>query len=157
MNSAYHESMELHEQATTDISNNEALQSTGLTVAIYEVHEAAIGLVQLPDTKDLTLFSVIKDCLLRHTLPITSCIGLAYDGALNMSGVRSGIQALMKQESDSCLYVHCFAHSLNLCIQDVVRKCELLCNSIEFIMQLVQLIKFSPKRLSLFSEYLATD
>ena len=135
----------------TDISHNEQI-----CIAIrwvdgsYEVHEAAIGLVQLPDTKALTLFSVIKDCLLRCSLPITSCIGQAYDGAANMSGVRSGVQALMKKESDSCLYVHCFAHSLNLCIQDVVKKCELLSNCIEFIMQLVQLIRFSPKRLSLF-------
>ena len=135
----------------TDISHNEQI-----CIAIrwvdrsYEVHEAAIGLVQLPDTKALTLFSVIKDCLLRCTLPITSCIGQAYDGASNMSGVRNGVQALMKRESESCLYVHCFAHSLNLCIQDVVRKCELLSNCIEFIMQLVQLIRFSPKRLSLF-------
>lgn len=135
----------------TDISHNEQI-----CIAIrwvdrsYEVHEAAIGLVQLPDTKALTLFSVIKDCFLRCTLPITSCIGQAYDGASNMSGVRNGVQALMKQECDSCLYVHCFAHSLNLCIQDVVKKCELLSNCIEFIMQLVQLIRFSPKRLSLF-------
>ena len=107
----------------TDISHNEQI-----CIAIrwvdgsYEVHEAAIGLVQLPDTKALTLFSVIKDCLLRCSLPITSCIGQAYDGAANMSGVRSGVQALMKKESDSCLYVHCFAHSLNFCIQDVVKK-----------------------------------
>ncbi len=113
----------------------------------YEVHEAAIGLLQLPDTKAFTLFSVVKDCLLRCSLPITNCIGQAYDGTSNMSGVRSGVQALMKKETDSCLYVHCFAHSLNLCIQDVVRKSELLSNCIEFILQLVQLIKFSPKRL----------
>ncbi len=32
----------------------------------------------------------------------------------------------------------------------IVRKSELLSNCIEFILQLVQLIKFSPKRLSLF-------
>ena len=56
----------------------------------------------------------------------------------------------MKKEVDACLYVHCFAHSLNLCIQDVVKKCDLLGNCIEFIMQLVQLIRFSPKRLHLF-------
>ncbi len=97
------------------------------------------------------MFSVVKDCLLRCSLPITDCIGQAYDGASNMSGIRSGVQALMKKESDSCLYVHCFAHSLNLCVQDVVKKCELLFSyCIDFIMQLVQLIKFSPKRLHLF-------
>ena len=70
-----------------------------------------------------------------------------------MRGVRNGVQALMKKEVDSCLYVHCFAHSLNLCIQDVVRKCDLLGNCIEFNFHLVQLIRFSPKRLNLFESF----
>lgn len=67
-----------------------------------------------------------------------------------MSGVQNGVQVLMK-ESDLCLYVHCFAHSLNLCVhQEVTRKYELLHNCMEFILQLVQLIRFSPKRFNLF-------
>ena len=92
----------------------------------------------------------MKDVLVRCCLPITDCVGQAYDGASNMSGVRNGVQALMKKESDVCLYVHCFAHSLNLCVQEVTRRCELLRNCLEFISQLVQLIRFSPKRLNLF-------
>ena len=68
-----------------------------------------------------------------------------------MSGVRNGVQALVKKEAQHCLYVHCFGHSLNLCVQEVAKKCELIRNTMEFISQLVQLIKFSPKRSSLFS------
>ena len=41
------------------------------------------------------MFDVIKDVLLRCSLPIANCIGEAYDGAANMSGVRNGVQALM--------------------------------------------------------------
>ena len=67
-----------------------------------------------------------------------------------MNGIRNGMQALVKKEADHCLYVHCFDHSLNLCVQDVTKKCDLLRNTMEFIFQLVQLIKFSPKRLNLF-------
>ena len=88
----------------------------------YNIHEAVLGLVQLLDTKALTLFGIIKDVLVRCSLPITDCIGQAYDGASNMSDVQNGIQALMKKESDLCLYVHCFAHSLNVCVQGVTRK-----------------------------------
>ena len=87
----------------------------------YTIHEAALGLVQLPDTKALTLFGIIKDVLVRCSLSITDCDGQAYDGASNMSGVQNGVQALMKKESDLCLYVYCFAHSLNLCVQEVTR------------------------------------
>ena len=138
----------------TDISHNEQICIAVRWVdSSYTIHEAALGVVELPDTKANTLFSVIKDSLLRFSLPITNCIGQAYDGASNMSGVRNGVQALMKKEADTCLYVHCFAHSLNLSIQDVVRKCNLLGNCIEFILQLVQLIRFSPKRLHLFETF----
>ncbi len=70
-----------------------------------------------------------------------------------MSGNRSGVQALMK-ESDSCLYVHCFAHSLNLCVQDVVKKCELFSYCIVFIMQLVQVL---TKEATSFPEHSKAD
>ena len=135
----------------TDVAHNEQV-----CVAVrwidgsYNIHEAALGLVQLPDTKALTIFGAIKDVLIRCGLQISCCIGQAYDGASNMSGVRNGVQALMKNENSSCLYVHCFTHSLNLCIQDVVRK---VTNCIEFILQLVQLINFSPKRLTVFEQF----
>lgn len=71
-------------------------------------------------------------------------------GASNMSGVRNGAQALFKQEEPRALYVHCLAHSLNLCVQDASKMCNLLRDTLDFIQNLVQLIKFSPKRLHLF-------
>lgn len=135
----------------TDISRNEQL-----CIAIrwvdseYNIHETALGLVQLPNTKALTLFGLIKDMLIRCSLQLSECIGQAYDGASNMSGIHNGVQALMKREAGHCLYVHCFGHCLNLCVQEVTKKCELLRNTMEFIFELVQLIKFSPKRLNLF-------
>ena len=45
-----------------------------------------------------------------------------------MSGVRNGVQALMKREPEDCLYVHCFVHSLNLYVQDLAKKCNLVRN-----------------------------
>ena len=114
------------------------------------MHEIPLGLVQLPNTTASTLFHVIKDVLLRCSLPIANCIGQAYDGAANTSGVHNGVQTLIKKETNHCLYVHCFAHSLNLCVQEVAKKCALIRNCMEFISQLVKLIKLSPKRLNLF-------
>ena len=67
-----------------------------------------------------------------------------------MSGTRNGVQALVKSEASKALYVHCLAHSLNLCLKDVVNKCVLMRNVMDFILNLVQLFKFSPKRLFLF-------
>ena len=135
----------------TDISHNEHMCITIRYVdSGYDVHEVPLALVQLPDTMASTLFHVIKDVLVRCFLPIINCIGQAYDGAANMSGVHNGLQALMKKDTNHCTYVHCFAHSLNLCVQEVAKKCELLRNCMAFISQLVHLIKLSPKRLNLF-------
>ena len=57
----------------------------------YDIHEDTLGLVQLPNTKVATIFSVIKDVLIRCLLPISQCRGQAFDGANNMSGIRNGV------------------------------------------------------------------
>ena len=113
----------------------------------------SVKIRQLPDTKAATLFTVVKDVLTRCSLPIVLCRGQAYDGASNMSGARNGVQALVKREADRALYVHCFAHSLNLCVQEVSKGIELIRNIMDFIHELVQLIKFSPKRTTIFDRF----
>ena len=67
-----------------------------------------------------------------------------------MSGVRNGVQAIFKHEEPQALYVHCLAHSLNLCVQDISNVCILIRNTMDFMHDLIQLIKFSPKRLTMF-------
>ena len=67
-----------------------------------------------------------------------------------MSGKNNGVQALVKKEQKCALYVHCLAHSLNLCVQCIAKQCELIRNVMAFMYELLQLIKFSPKRLTLF-------
>ena len=47
--------------------------------------------------------------------------------------------------------MHCLAHSLNLCVQDISKVCTLIRNTMDFIHDLIQLIKFSPKRLMMFN------
>ena len=87
----------------TDISHNEQMCIAIRWVdSSYTVHEAAIGLVQLPDTRALTLFKVIKDVLIRCSLLISSCVGQACDGAANISGVRSGVQEERIRELSLC-------------------------------------------------------
>ena len=48
--------------------------------------------------------------------------------------------------------MHCLAHSLNLCLQDVDRVCETIREGLHLVMELVQLIKWSPERSSLFEK-----
>ena len=58
----------------TDISHNEQISiSIQWVDSSYEVHEDTLGLFQLPNTKAQTLFTVIKDLLIRCSLPISQC------------------------------------------------------------------------------------
>jgi len=47
---------------------------------------------------------------------------LGYDGGANMRGSLNGVQALITKRQNLCVYVHCWAHSLNLAL---VNTCKL--------------------------------
>ena len=111
----------------TDISRHEQMPlSIRWVDGNYAVHEDTLGLIQLPNTKSVTIFQAIKDILIRCSLPLSQCRGQAFDGAANMSGVRNGVQALVKPEASQALYVHCLAHNLNLCLKDVTKASDLV-------------------------------
>ena len=77
------------------------------------------------------------------------CMGQGYDGASNMSGRLSGVQARISAEYPKALYIHCFCHSLNLAAQDCSRSIPLMRNTLDTIQELSNLIKFSVKRKAL--------
>ena len=64
--------------------------------------------------------------------------------AANMQGVRSGVATQIKKDNPA-LPVHCFAHSLNLCLQDAERKVSLLRNVLLY--EISKLLQFSLKRI----------
>ena len=55
----------------SDISHNEYIHKY-LDESDYDIHEDALGLVQLPDTKESTHFSVIKGVLYDVYCPFHS-------------------------------------------------------------------------------------
>lgn len=117
----------------------------------YDVHEDSVGLFQLPSTDAATIAGVIKDILIRLSLPLSLCRGQAYDGAAAMQGKRSGVSTRIKNEAPAAVSVHCFAHSLNLCLQDVGRRITVIRDAMDVVREIVKLINFSPKRKTLFS------
>ena len=135
----------------TDISRNEQMCLCVRWVdEEYSVNEDTIGLVHVSKTDSTTLFTEFKAALVCCMLPLDKCRGQAYDGAVNMSGKHRGVAALVKKEENAVVHVHCLAHSLNLSLQDVTRTCLSISEGLLFIRELIQLIKWSPKRHSLF-------
>lgn len=68
-----------------------------------------------------------------------------------MSGCVSGVAKRFKDEEPAALYIHCLAHSLNLRLQDACRYSTIIRNSIDLVMAIVKLVKYSPKRSALFN------
>ena len=140
----------------TDVCNNEQLSLCIRWVDnMYVIREETIGLFRVPDTKAETLYVVIKDLLVRCSLSIEMCRGQAYDGAANMQGCRSGLATRILSDNPAALPVHCYVHSLNLCLQDVGRNIICIRDALELVREVGKLIKLSPKRLHLFSTRLS--
>ena len=136
---------------TRDISNKEQLTVTIRWVSdTYEVQEDLIGMIHVPSTTASTLTATIKDVLIRCILPLSNCRGQAYDGAANMMGHLRGVATVIENEHPSAIKVHCFAHCLNLCLQDAAKKCQPVRNALDVTMELSKLILYSPKRTLIF-------
>lgn len=89
--------------------------------------------------------AVIKDILIHCVLPLDNCRGQAYDGASNMMGHLTGVAKQIQSEYLAALRVHCFAHCLNLCLQDAAKKCKPIRAALDNVMELSQLIRYSPQ------------
>ena len=57
---------------------------------------------------------------------------------------------LIQKEFPSALYVHCLAHCTNLCLQGIGRQCVPVRDALDLVMELSQLIRYSPKWSALF-------
>uniref|UniRef100_UPI00292E9092 hypothetical protein n=1 Tax=Bradyrhizobium sp. 33ap4 TaxID=3061630 RepID=UPI00292E9092 len=93
-----------------------------------------------------------KDVLRRFNLPIDKCHGQCYDGAANMKGKHSGLQALVRQEEPRVLHVHCVVHVLNLVLQDMSQRLDMCRDFLGVITDLINFVMSSPKRTHVFQE-----
>jgi hypothetical protein len=96
-----------------------------LPIAIFSygiVKDSFVGLFHVKDTKSSYLKSSIDSLFTKYKLSYKQLRGQGYGGASNMRGEFNGLQALMKRESSTTYYVHCFAHQLQLVVVAVVRR-----------------------------------
>ena len=71
-----------------------------------------------------SLLTSIKMTLSQCNIDVNSCIGQCYDGAAVMAGCNNGVQEKFRKEVPQALYVHCYAHRLNLVLVDCVRNVQ---------------------------------
>ena len=116
------------------------------------VHEDFIGLYEVSSIEASSLVAVVKDTLLRLNLTLAKARGQCYDGASNMSGVRSGVAKQFLDEQPKAFFTHCYGHSLNLAVSDTIKKCQTMKKALDMTHEITKLIKYSPRRENIFRD-----
>ncbi len=136
---------------TRDISNREQLVMCVRWVSeSYNINEDLVGLIQVSDTTAETIYRSLDTSLVSLGFRIENCRGQGYDGASNFQGHVSGVGKRFLERNPAAIPVHCLAHCVNLYLQDVARDVTCIKDGLNFAMELIQLIKLSPKRQVLF-------
>lgn len=68
-----------------------------------------------------------------------------------MVGHLLGVAKQLQDEQPAAIKVRCFAHSLNLCLQDAAKKCQPN-RALDNTMELCKLIKYTPKHTHVFQQ-----
>ena len=84
-----------------------------------EIKESFINFTACNEFSAAALCENILNTLRDEGVPLEGCIGQCYDGSSVMSGHLSGVQLRIREHCPSALYIHCFAHRLNLVVVDV--------------------------------------
>ncbi len=75
---------------------------------------------------------------------------MLYDGVSAMSGCRHGVAKQISDIEPKAILTHCYGHALNLAASDDMKKSKLLKDALETTYEITKLIKFSPRRESIF-------
>jgi hypothetical protein len=71
----------------------------------------------------------------------TKLVGQTYDGAAVMAGELNGLQKKIKSVAPQALFTHCYAHKLNLVLQDSckqIRECRIFSQTFRDFLHFLQ-------------------
>jgi len=117
------------------------------------IREEFISFVKMERVRAVDIASAIILCIENLGLSLHNLRGQGYDGASTMSGVRSGVQARIREKQPKALYTHCAGHSLNLAI---LNSCSIvpITNCIDQIKSFTLWVRNSDKRSGLLKAVL---
>ncbi|XP_025199262.1 zinc finger MYM-type protein 1-like [Melanaphis sacchari] len=85
--------------------------------------EHFVCLQRLTTVDAQSIFNSLNYVLVNKlSLNWSSVVGVCFDGAATMSGFNNRVQAKCKAKNNSIMYIHCYAHCLNLVLVDSVGR-----------------------------------
>lgn len=105
---------------TTDLGHNEQMSIVirYFDDDLFAPNECFIGLRRLLLVDAQSIFNELSHVMDNLSIEWTDIVAVCFDGASTMSGYLSGVQAKFKEKNSKILYVHCYAHCLNLLLVD---------------------------------------
>ena len=91
----------------------------------HTVKERFVGFTDCHELDASSLAQKIMDGVERLGIDIKKCIAQCYDGASVMSGQSRGVQKKIRDVvGRGCIYVHCYAHRINLVVVSTASRIE---------------------------------
>ena len=85
------------------------------------IQEHFLTYVEAASVNAESLTQYIVETLVSFQLELSSIVSQGYDGASVMSGSCKGVQQRLRVVAPHAIYVHCYAHTLNLALVDCVK------------------------------------
>ena len=139
------ETQDLSREEQVSVCIRYVCEQTGIT------KERFLGLWTTASTSGEALFRLLKNVLTKLGLDLESLRAQCYDGAANMRGKYSGLSTKMREVENRALYVHCYAHQLNLTLQHATQPIPQIRNCLGSVQSLYNFIAGSSKRHNIFS------
>ena len=128
----------------TDCANKEELSLALRYILDGTIKDEFVDFVEVEHITGAVLAQAILQWVTAHGLSPLDMRGQCYDGALNMSGARSGCMSLIQKEAPLAMYFHCAAHHLNLA---VVSACSIQAfkNAESYVGEISRFFNYSAK------------
>ncbi len=108
--------------------------------------------VKVNDRTSNGLFLVLKEHLKMYKIE-EKLVSQAYDGAAVMSGCKNGVHVRMKDVFPNAIYVHCYAHQLNLILKKVCSTISEIRMFFATISKFGSFFSISPKRSDILRQF----
>ncbi|ROI15900.1 Zinc finger MYM-type protein 1 [Anabarilius grahami] len=137
---------EMHESKMFAIMADEARDGHTEQLAICvryvtegTVKERFLSLTELRSFDAKSITEALERKLQEEGIAQLKCVAQTYDGAAVMSGAAGGVQSLFREKHPEAIYVHCYAHELNLVL---CHTCRGITEAAEFFSLLESLYSF---------------
>ncbi|GFS82311.1 SCAN domain-containing protein 3 [Trichonephila clavipes] len=133
------------------LPGNESLLLAYVRFIIDQEHQEEMRFARTltTNTKDESIFNVLKEYFIENSIPLSNIISVATDGASAMAGRYCGFIGHLKQNVPGVLAIHCVIHRQHLVAKNLNGR---LHESLQFVINTINRIRSNALNTSLFAQ-----